>query len=390
MTWFGRRAKPEDGDGPQLRRWAALVRHEMVQLTGLIAATIIAFFLTRTVAAGNRDNALRDADTWYRHGRAAMTAGRLDEATDAFRRAAARRRGERTYGLALASALASRGDAAAARQQLLVLRESAPEDPVINLELARLAASRDDAAEAQRFYYNALYAPWAPERTDDRRGVRMELIRLLVRHGEQRRALSELLAVSAEVPPDARHQSEIAELFAAAGDERRALTHFEQALARAPDDAAALAGAGLAAFHLGNYALARKYLHRSNGAGGPVAETRTIVDFVLDQDPLAPRLGAAERRRRIDAALTRARTRLAMCTTTTPDTTADDRATLQTALDRFQPRLRQRGAIDQDTAEDALELTSRIERSAGSRCAPPALEDRALLLIGLRHGAGAQ
>jgi len=362
----------------------------MVQLAALIGVAVVAFFVTRGVAAGNRENALRDADTWYQRGRDATKSGHLDEAIDDFRRAAARHRGDRRFGLALATALASRGDAAAARQQLLALREAAPEDAVINLELARLAASRDDATEAQRFYYNALYAPWAPERADDRRAVRMELIRLLVTHGESSRALSELLAVSGEIPPDAPHQSEVAELFAAAGDQHRALTHFQQALTAAPDDAKALEGARMAAFRDGDYPLARKYLHRTTDSSGTVAETRTIVDLVLDQDPLAPRLGAAERRRRVDAALTRARTRLAMCTTPQPDASRDDVSTLQGALNAFEPRLRQRGAIDQDTAEDALELASRIERYAGNRCARPAPEDRALVLIALRHGAGAQ
>src|SRR3954468_18818154 len=172
----------------------------MVQLAALIAVAVLAFFVTRGVAAGNRENALRDADTWYQRGRDATKAGHLDEAIEDFRRAAARHRGDRRFGLALATALASRGDATAARQQLLALRESAPEDPVINLELARLAASRGDAAEAQRFYYNTLYAPWAPEQADERRAVRMELVRLLIGHGENSRAMSELLAVSADAP----------------------------------------------------------------------------------------------------------------------------------------------------------------------------------------------
>src|SRR3954470_23800350 len=235
----------------------------MVQLAALIAVAVLAFFVTRGVAAGNRENALRDADTWYQRGRDATKAGHLDEAIDDFRRAAARHRGDRRFGLALATALASRGDAAAARQQLLALREAAPEDAVINLELARLAAARDDATEAQRFYYNALYAPWAPERADERRCVRMELIRLLATHGESARALSELVAVSAEVPDTPADQSEVAQLFVEAGDQRRGLAHFHQALAHAPQDAAALGGAGLAAFRLGDYPLAGKYLHAS-------------------------------------------------------------------------------------------------------------------------------
>ena len=45
----------------------------------------------------------------------------------------------------------------------MTLRESEPEDREINLQLARLAASRQDVTEALRFYHNALYAPWPNE-----------------------------------------------------------------------------------------------------------------------------------------------------------------------------------------------------------------------------------
>ena len=46
-----------------------------------------AFFLTRAVAASNRDMSLRDAAEWYRRGQQEMQAGQVDDAIDAFRRA---------------------------------------------------------------------------------------------------------------------------------------------------------------------------------------------------------------------------------------------------------------------------------------------------------------
>src|SRR4051812_11403914 len=100
---------------------AALVHREMVQLWALIAVAAVAFFATRAFAAGNRRIAARDADEWFRRGSAAMSAGRLDEATVAFRRAAVRRRGNRAYALALARALAASGEVAAATRELLAV-----------------------------------------------------------------------------------------------------------------------------------------------------------------------------------------------------------------------------------------------------------------------------
>lgn len=369
------------------RSWAAVVRHEFVQLAALIAIAVAGFFATRLVAAGNRTVAARDAEAWFQRGRTAMAAGRVDDAIAALRRAVSRKRGSREYALELARALALRGDAAGARQQLLGLRETAPEDPVVNVELARIAAEHGDTLEARRFYYNALYAPWAPEQAEERRRIRMELIRVLVDSGDQKRALSELVAASVDLPPDAPHQTQIAELFAGVGDQARALTHFQQALATAPDNAPALAGAGMAAFSLGDYALARRYFQRAPDTAGPIADRREVVDLVLTGDPLAPRLGAAERRRRVTAAIVRADQRLAQCTVPPPDQSSDEAAALRAQLASFQPRV-SRGPIDQDTAEDALDLTFRIETYAGARCAPAAPVDRALTLIAARHGSG--
>jgi tetratricopeptide (TPR) repeat protein len=194
---------------------------------------------------------LRDAAEWYRRGRAAIAAGKLDDAIEALRRAVVRNRTDKTYVLALARALALNHAGDAARSELLALRDAAPEDPDVNLELARLAAERGDVAEATRFYHNALYAPWPSELADLRRRVRLELIRFLLDHDESGRAAAELLAVSADLPDEPGARVQVAQLFARAGDYDHALQQFEQALRLDPADGAALAGAGRSAFRLG-------------------------------------------------------------------------------------------------------------------------------------------
>ena len=118
----------------------ALIHREIFQLTVLILVAIGAFLLTRAVAASNREMSLRDATEWYRQGQQAIAAGRVDDAIDSLRRAAVRKRSDTRYVLALAQALALKGDDDGARSVLLTLREATPEDPDINLELARLAA----------------------------------------------------------------------------------------------------------------------------------------------------------------------------------------------------------------------------------------------------------
>ena len=166
---------------------------------------------------------------------------------------------EKRYVLALARALALKGDNDAARGVLLTLRESAPEDPDINLQLARLAAARHDVSEALRFYHNALYAPWSPEQAGTRRQMRFELVQFLINHDQTGRAHSELLALSTDLPDEVWLHLRVAQFFGKAGDQDHALEQFQRVLRLAPTNREALAGAGLAAFRLGKYSLARTF-----------------------------------------------------------------------------------------------------------------------------------
>src|SRR5262249_9350630 len=125
---------------------SALIHREILQLALLIAVAVAAFLVTRVVAANNRATSVRDAVGWYSRGQRQLGAGQVDEAIDSFRRATVRDSGSRRYALALARAQARHGDVDAARSTLIGLRESAPEDPDINLELARLSAQRADVA----------------------------------------------------------------------------------------------------------------------------------------------------------------------------------------------------------------------------------------------------
>jgi len=369
----------------------ALIHREIVQLSVLIFVAIAAFWLTRAVAASNRDMSLRDAAEWYRRGQQAIETGRVDDAIDSLRRATVRDRHDKRYVLALARALALKRDDEAARNALLTLRESSPEDPDINLQLARLAAGRQDVTEALRFYHNALYAPWPSEQADARRQVRFELIRFLLTHDQASRALSELLALSTDLPDDAPLHLEVAQLFANAGDNGHALEQFQRALRLAPENGEALAGAGQAAFQLGNYVLARSYLRRVPAGADEARNARYVVDLVLSNDPLATRLGSAERRRRLEANFSYAQQRWNTCLEQrSGGQSTDDELALQREAHAFEDQLKPRGILEQDTIETGVDLIDRIEQQVVQRCGPPTALDRALALIGRQHGADAR
>jgi len=367
---------------------AAFIHREIVQLLGLIAVVVLAFFATRAIARTERGLVLREAAEWYREGERQLEAGRPAAAVDALQRAVARNRGEKQYALALARAMALAGDRPAARTTLLALREAAPEDIEINLQLARLAATDGDLSEALRYYRNALYAPWPTERADERRQLRVELIRFLLAQGAERAALTELTALQANLPDDPAAHVLAARLFSEAGDHRRALEQYQTALRLDPARPDALAGAGLAAFDLGDYRLAASYLDRAPSHLPRVGEARILANLILANDPLAPRLGSPERARRLRAGFLHAARRLDACLAAHPDAAAGGEGeSLERDVRAFRARLRSPGVREQDTVEAGVDLMARIEWLTAERCPPASPLDEALRLIGRQHGA---
>jgi Flp pilus assembly protein TadD len=363
---------------------SSLIHREIFQLSALIVIAVAAFLVTRAVAASNREMNLRDAAEWFRRGQQAIRAGDIDEAIASLRRATVRNRGDKQYALALARALALKHDEEGARSVLMALREAEPEDRDVNLQLARLAVAKQDVTEALRFYHNALYAPWPPEEAGARRAARLELVRFLLTHRQAGRAVSELLALSSDMPDEVPLRSDVAQLFATANDDAHALDQFQRVLRLTPDDRAAIAGAGMAAFRLGDYALAQSYLRRLPTDSG-VRTTRELVDLVLSRDPLATRIGSAERRRRLAAGLTYVHQRMQACVEA--GNGSADSAALDNEAKTFQTHLAHPGMLEQDTVEAGVDLIDRFERDIVARCGPVTALDHALALIARRHEA---
>jgi tetratricopeptide (TPR) repeat protein len=370
---------------------ANIVHRELLQLLALVAIAVAAFVGTRAVAANNVAMNARDAAEWFARGETQLASGRVDEAISSLRRATAKAPGEQKYVVALAHALALGGRDAEAWAALLTLRESVPDDIEVNLQLARLAGARDDVTEASRYYHNALYSPWATDQSEARRAVRRELITFLLQQHQNSRALSELLVLASDLPDTPGDQIGVARLFTAAGDRRRALDHYAAALRADPRNEQALAGAGEAAFELGDYTSARRYLRRLPPHHPGIARVRSTVELVITDDPLAPRTAASERRARMLAALAYARRRLSDCITIGSASGSADgdqpMAALQEEAMALQQRLRPTDRIDQDILERGLNLVWRIERTVARRCPPTTPMDDALLLIARAHGA---
>jgi tetratricopeptide (TPR) repeat protein len=340
------------------------------------------------VAQSNDALGRRRAAVWFDTAQRASHDGRSEAAVAALRRAVSKDPDNRKYRLALADALGATGLDEEARRVLLTLREIDSEDADANLQLARLEARGPDTEAARRYYLNALADLWRPEQTASREAVRFELVEFLLARQERARALSELLLLAANLPEDAAQRARVGRMFLAAAEPRRALDLFTDALLLRPTHAEALAGAGEAAFALADYPLARRYLDAAPQDDARLVDLRAVTGLVLDADPLAPRLGAGGRQTRLTAAFEQAARRLETCIdalgipgNTGLEPLRDDAQAFTSSMSRA----RQRDA--RDLVEEGVDLVYRIERAVAERCGAPASAfDRALLLIGRRHG----
>lgn len=375
---------PSDGESSRL------FHRDLLRLLTIAIIAIAVFLFTRAMAAKERQLNQTVAATWFREGKRQLATGNVRGAADAFRQAVSNDYENRDYGFALANALGSEGHTEEARYALMRLREAAPESPEVNLDLARLAAKRGDIAEASHYYHNALYGLWTGTQVEgEQRQVRTELIRFLLDHRQHSQALAELLILGSDLPDEATAQKDAGQLFLEADDATHALKHFTRALHLQKNDAAALAGAGEAAFRLGDYAQARHYLEAASATdeSQPPSPSLALAKLILSSDPLSPYLPRTERNERLEKALDQSLSRLDACLAR-PDLNgaAAELSALRTQNTALNAKLRRGGlSRDPELLDSGMELIDRIAETTKNACGEPEGLDRALLLIGRKH-----
>jgi len=361
-----------------------VLHRERLVGAGLVAALVLLLLLTGTLARAYREKEHELAAEWSERGEAALVDGRPAEAVEAFRTALAYARGNEALALRLAQALLAAGRADDARSYFLTLWERRPGDGVVNLELARLALAAGRLEDAVAYYQGAAHGVWDEDPQERRREARHELVALWLGRGRKDQAAAELIAIAAELPPRPRLYARVGRLFLAADEPARALEAFTRAIDLDRREADALAGAGEAAFRLGDDRRARTYLQRARAAGaegaGELLETVTLVAQI---DPYVPRLSSLERRRRARRALAAAGERIAACPAPLP---APPAASWEERLASLQARSARAGArTDLDFVEDAMTFV--FEVVAGTRhCARSTPSDRALAVVEMRRG----
>ncbi len=372
------------------RDFSIYLRREPVLLALLSVLAVLA-----TLAVGGLSrifHAQQDAlaTRWSARGAADLKAQHFQDAATEFRTALLYARGDFNYELSLAQALLGLKRTGEAEAYLVNLWSQRPENGLVNLELARIAAGRGNMSQALRYYHNAIYAAWPGDQEAQEINARLELIHYLLSINAKTQAQSEMISLAANLDDDPAHQANLGALFMRAQDYEHALAAYRRSLDVAPHNAVALAGAGTAAYELGRYAMAQRYLqHALEEAPGDAqtAERLRVTELVLRLDPFRSQISVAQRNRNVIAAFVAAGQRLKSCQAAAgPLVSANSNADLQAEWDKLKPVMNASGLRgNPDLANTAMNLVYRIERRSNLGCEAPTDTDLALLLIAKLH-----
>ncbi len=377
----------------------SVTNRRLVILAGLLVLAIVAFLLVGRLVRryGEQEKAL--ARRMFAQGNSEQAAGEPERALEDYRAALQYDRTNFTYQLSLARALRDSGRTAEARDYLLTLWENNPQDGAINLALGRLAVREGSIENAVHYYHNAVYGIWPEDADRHRFDAEFELVEFLLREGAIPQAQAELISLEASHPADLDTRLRIAELFARAHDSEHALASYQEVLLRDRNDINALNGAGQAALALSRYRIAQNYLRAAaelNPNDLAASSSLQLVNMILQSDPMAPHISTAERRERINSALTQAAARLASCAQArgvdlhngNANHAPDGTQTLQSRLDSMKSEMKRADPkSEEDEASSAIDLVGEIERQTAELCGSPAGIDAALLRISTDRSA---
>ncbi|HET9179094.1 MAG TPA: hypothetical protein VFQ24_12120 [Terriglobia bacterium] len=375
-----------------------MLERETLVLLSLIALAIF-FVITGFTVKRYHASQLALGGRWYQRGEAALQSNRPEEAVDAFHTALVYARNNTVYQKRLAEALIEAKHQAEAEAYLRALWVRQPGDGAVNLELARLSANAHNVPEAIRYYQNAVFGIWEAKPEISRRDARIEMCKFLLAEGKKAVAESELIALQAELPPDAKLHTQVGNMFVQVEDYRRALTEFQRALKLDPRMRGAWAGAGEASYRLAEFIQARHYFQRAvelNPHDQDAARKLEISRWAVDLDPFQRRLSQKDRGRRTVAAFQQALSRLRRCAQSRganlqSQAGAGPFASVYSSVEKVQPEVSRkilRG--NPDLINDVMDLVTQMEETAQQACGTPPPADQALLMISHTRGATEQ
>lgn len=366
-----------------------------VVIAGLTLLAILAFAGVARFVNRFEEQEKALARHLYERAMAEQRAGKPDLAVEHFRDALIYNPNNFDYQLQLARALRDTGRTPEAEAYLVSLWERSPQDGAVNLALGRLAARQKSLDKAIQYYHNAIYGVWSSNADHNRLQVWFELIEFLLQQNARPQAQAELITLAAELPPETDSRLRVADLFASMQDYEHALAEYRQVLKVEHSNARALAGGGEAAFSLGQYRLAERYLREAvnaNSQDPQVARLLQVSRLVMDRDPFSPAISIQERNRRLKGIFDDAGKRLDSCMASQSGvaSSAQEQVSDSTPLKEQWTEMKRKLVRLQSSREaglpnEVMNLVLRIEDQ--TRNCPPSAVDDALLLLAQGHGS---
>ncbi|MEO8335532.1 MAG: tetratricopeptide repeat protein [bacterium] len=275
----------------------------------IVLASMVGMFVLDVALARIDDREQRsNAADLYAEGAALLNNGNPTEAADRFASAVSMERSNHDYELALAEAMLADNRIDEARTTLTSLLSRAETDGAVNIAMARTLVRGGDPESAKSYYHRAVYGRWRGDTAALRMRARRELIALLVKRGESRELLAELLPLEDVYKDSVAFRRDLARAFLRAQSPNRALTVYRSLIDANRRDAVAYAGSGEASLALGNFRDALRYLDEAHRLAPNDEHTAALLleaDSSRAMNPEERGLGAHRRLVRARALLAR-------------------------------------------------------------------------------------
>ena len=369
---------------------------EMVLLLCVLSLLVL-FSFTAFVSRMYHKKVHMLADDWFAAGEERFQAGDTAAALTDYRNALVYSPNNTKFQFHLAEALGGAGRYDQARPYLLALLSESPGSGEVNLQLARIAVANNARADALRYYQGAIYGEWRDDSISMRWQIRRELCAYLIAKGDYNQAVPAVLDLAENTPEnDPARLKIVGQLLLQTQQWSRAQALYRSLLQVDRYDEEAIAGAGRAAFELGEFSAAIEDLNRlspERRAQADVAPVLETAHRVLAMSPFLAGLTPQVRAQRTANALSIAELRAQGCARATGQSLVETppRTELQVAYamsQTMQPTWDLRDLQKfPDRVDSAMQTAFDIENAVAQACGEPQGDNRALWLLARSRSA---
>jgi tetratricopeptide (TPR) repeat protein len=277
---------------------------------------VLAFAGTGFLSSAYRKARENQSGRHYALGEALTSAGNVEGAAEEYRKALLFLPDEQDYRLSLSIALIELGKTDEAESHLQELLEEDPTNGIINLMLARVAERRNKPTQAIEYFQRAVYGYWPRGKLAARHAARWELVVLLEKQDRRNEVVGELMQLYANAAKDPKEKSDIGFRLLKYGATSDAINVFRDLVRDSPKYVEAYHGLGEAYLESADYLGARREFQRAahlDPKDRDNLQQLSLVNAILELDPMLPGLRSAERVRKTRALLSRILDDLAAC-----------------------------------------------------------------------------